>query len=54
MKRFETPEIKVTLFNAEDTVLTASSMGYGDNGTDSSANWTYNVVNGGNDGDFPL
>lgn len=31
MKKFESPEISVVMFSAEDTVLTASTGGYEDN-----------------------
>lgn len=52
MTKFETPEIKVTMFVTEEAITTSS--GYEQNQTDTSVDWAYNIVQGGNDGDFPL
>lgn len=52
MKKFETPEIKVTRFESEDIFTTSS--GYEQNQTGTTIDWAYNTVVGGDDGDFPL
>lgn len=52
MKKFESPEIKVTKFMSEDVITTSS--GYEQNPTDTTIDWAYNTVVGGDDGDFPL
>lgn len=53
MTKFETPEIKVTMFLTEEAITTSS--GYEQNQTGSKIeDWAYNTVQGGSDGDFPL
>ena len=52
MNKFEAPEIKVVMFRTEDIATAGSSGGYED--FDTNVNWSYNTVQGGADGDFPL
>ena len=52
MTKFEAPEIKVVKFRTEDIATAGSSGGYED--FDTIVDMSYNTVEGGNDGDFPL
>ena len=52
MTKFEAPEIKVVMFRTEDIATAGSSGGYEDFNT--SVDLSYNTVQGGADGDFPL
>ena len=54
MTKFEAPEIKVVMFRTEDIATAGSSGGYEDFSTDVNTGWSYNTVQGGADGDFPL
>lgn len=59
MTNFEAPEIKVVMFRTEDIATAGSSAGggYEDNSTivdGALSGWSYNTVQGGADGDFPL
>ena len=59
MTKFEAPEIKVVMFRTEDIATAGSSAGggYEDNSTTVNGEligWSYNTVQGGADGDFPL
>lgn len=50
MTKFEAPEIMVVKFGSTDVITTSS--GYEDNSTE--RDFAYNIVEGGNDSDFPL
>ena len=54
MTKFEAPEIKVVMFRTEDIATAGSSGGYEDFQTGIDTGWSYNTVQGGADGDFPL
>lgn len=57
MTKFEAPEIKVVMFRTQDIATAGSSGGYEDNetfGDGIASGWSYNTVQGGADGDFPL
>lgn len=52
MNKFEAPEIKVVMFRTQDIATAGSSGGYED--FETNVKWSYNTVQGGADGDFPL
>lgn len=53
MNKFEAPEIKVVMFRTEDIATAGLSTG-GYEDFDTNVKWSYNTVQGGADGDFPL
>lgn len=57
MTKFEAPEIKVVMFRTEDIATAGLSGGYENDVTGVKGEligWSYNTVQGGADGDFPL